>query len=187
VLVQSAFRRMVCRARRLAEWSRPPPESRSARYPAPRPARRAVWTQGRTRRAVDRRCRCVSLGMEAQREGVCPPRPHARRLGGWWGTSRSDRQAAGVPVARERRAERARPQGTQVETGTTTLRNLLARRKRRALNDARRDGRGGRCPAARSGAVDDPSMVDRAPSPQWSIARHPLGGRSSATASSFSS
>jgi len=92
--------------------------------------------------------------IRAQRQGACPPRPHARRLGGRWGASRSARQAAGVPGARGRRAEWVQPQGNQVQIVTTTLRNLQARRERHAPNDARRDGRIARCPGDRPGAGD---------------------------------
>jgi hypothetical protein len=42
--------------------------------------------------------------LDAKLHCARPPRPNARRLGGWWGTSRSGRQAAGVPVARGQRA-----------------------------------------------------------------------------------
>ena len=80
--VQGAFRRMVCSARRPADWPRPPPEPRSARYPAPRPARRALWMRAN----YPARARFPALVT-------------ARRLGGRRRASRSGRQAAGVPGA----------------------------------------------------------------------------------------
>ncbi len=81
--VRGAFRREACSARRKADWQRPPPEPRSARYPAARPARRPMWMpSSRSTRVLDFR-RPVT----------------ARRLGGRRRASRSGRPAAGVPGA----------------------------------------------------------------------------------------
>jgi len=83
VRVRGAFRRVACSARRPADWPRPPPEPRSARYPAARPARRPMWMpSSRSTRVLDFR-RPVT----------------ARRLGGRRRASRSGRPAAGVPGA----------------------------------------------------------------------------------------
>jgi hypothetical protein len=113
-------------------------------------------------RPSSRRIRAFRPDIRHRRFGACQSRPHARRLGGWWGASRSERQAAGVPLARGRRAGLAQPRATAVGAAKARLRDLLARRERSALNDDRRDGRGGRYPAARSGAGDDPSLVGKA-------------------------
>jgi len=116
----------VCSARRPADWSRPPPEPRSARYPAPRPARRAVWM----RRALTQTSCRVS------------PCLHTR---GAWADGGVPR-AAGV----RRRACQARedggpgserPEGTTHPFLSLPARKLRARREQPQLNDARRDGR----------------------------------------------
>ena len=144
-----------CDARRKA--------SRSARHPAARSTRRTLWLRIYARPASERR-----------RRGTLPRRPRptngnwsvattARPLSGWWGTSRSDRQAAGVLVARGRRARLAQPQGAIDGAAQATLRNLRARVECYAQNDARRDGRGERCPAARSGAGDGPGVGSSTP------------------------
>ena len=150
-----AFRPVFLSARR-GFWNATP----AARRRAPR------GTPQRVRRAAPCGCAFASKWLtsgdiaairwddQAQRQRACPPRPHARRLGGRWGASRSARQAAGVPGARGRRAKWVQPQGNQVQVVTTTLRNLQARRERHAPNDARRDGRIARCPGDRSGAGD---------------------------------
>jgi len=47
MLARRAFRPLDALPAIPVDGPRPPPEPRSARYPAPRTARRAVWTQGR--------------------------------------------------------------------------------------------------------------------------------------------
>ena len=167
-----AFRPVLVSARR-GFWNATPAARRRAARGTPQRVRRAA------------RCGCAFVrarpssgdiaafrwDVQAQRQRACPSRPHARRLGGWWGASRSDRQAAGVPVAQGRRARWAQPRGTAVGAAKATLRNLPARRGRGAPNDARRDGRGGRHPAARSGAGDGLlSELDRTPIERESLA-----------------
>jgi hypothetical protein len=126
VRVQGAFRPMVCSARRPADWPRPPPEPRSARYPAPRPARRAV-----SRRRAFTKARCTG--------SFCL---HTR---GAWADGGVPR-AAGV----RRRACQARqdggpgserPEGTTPPFLSMPSRKLRARREQPQPTDARRDGR----------------------------------------------
>ena len=113
--------------------------------------------------ARDHHCRHRSVLLECRRptrHGAHPPRPYARRLGGPRGASRSARQAAGATsCARAAGRGTPRPQGKMVHSCTTPARNLLARRRHRWLDDARRDARGVGVPRGSPGRGKRPAAV----------------------------